>query len=475
LAAPGLIEASVDGHTLPLEELNAGTTVEKDAADDLPARMRVTLLEKRIGAFELMLKYPLADRQPSSDMVQIKVPLVMPGEGECHGNELTVIGPGETEVQGLDPSWSSVPADDTDLATGEGLRLVSPTPLGEVLLGLRLDKPSTPEPTVVERVWLQTCFESGVRRDRAVFAFSSRQNRLTVRLPKGLGILSPSFELDGRTVTDSGPSFDERVISLPKAGLHVLEVSYRVDLSSWRGFVGEGLSRQGGRWTIEVPQIEGTSESSPVEVRETFWQLVLPGDEYLLAWPAALSPETIWTMAGFYWGRRPTWEQADLETWSGLTEHSTPLAGGTNRYLFSTAQIDAPLVVRTAGRSSLVLAISGLVLGCGLAWIYLPVLRHPAVLLVASITVLAAAAVAPELTVIGLQASVLGIALTLFAGMLKRGNSSHGSRAALRGASSSIVGRGSTKSHPRVAVAVTPTSTETAAVAVELSAPQAGA
>jgi len=459
LAEPGMIDASIEGHTLPVEELgpieepgvDVGPVVE-------PVRVRVTLLEKRIGACALKLEYKLADWRHAGQVdVPMKVPLVMPGEGKCLGNELSVLARPGIDVRPLDTAWTLI--DEDDAPAHEGLRLTAPAPRSEIVLGPRLDEPRAAEPTIVERAWIQTRFGPRGRRDRAVFVFTSRQNKLTVRLPQG--ILSPQFRLDRAVVSDAGPSIDERVISLPKAGRHVLEVDYDYHVMT--------VGPRRGLWTIEVPQLDAA------EVRETYWQLVLPGDEYLLSCPAELLPESSWAFNGLYWGRRPTLEQADLETWCGLTEHATPLAAATNRYLFSVTRLGDTIEVRSVGRSLLVLVASGLVLGCGLALIYLPILRHPAVMMAASVGVLAAAALAPELAVLGLQAAALGLALTVLAGLLKRGAPPDRSRWATRAASSSITGRGSTRSHPRIAAPVTPVSTETAAVAVELSAPEANA
>ncbi|HEV3003997.1 MAG TPA: hypothetical protein VGX78_06020 [Pirellulales bacterium] len=466
LVGPGLIEASVDGHTLPVTEVGPptekGPAIEVRPADDArrdeavpegTERMRVTLLEKRIGTCDLVLKYKVPDWQPGrKGTVQANVPLVMPVDGQCLGNELTVLARGGIDVQLADAAWKE--ADDAAEAQADvALRLTSSAPRGNVRLGLRLDEPRVQEATLVERAWLQTRFGPGGRRDRAVFAFTSQHGRLSVRLPEG--ILSPQFRLDGVTVADTGPSLDQRVISLPKPGHHVLEVSY-VHHATPAG-------ARGGRAAIEVPQLD-----SGVEARETYWQLVLPRDEYLLTWPEDLVPESTWAFNGFCWARRPTLDQAALETWSGLAEHATPLSPVNNRYLFSTTAIRGPLVVQSARRSIVVLAASGLVLVFGLAWIYLPVLRHPAALLIASVGLLAAAALAPELAVIGAQAAALGLMLVLVAGLLKRGTTDHRSRLSLRGASSSIVGRGSTHSHPRLPVPAPGVSTSTAAVAVEV-------
>jgi hypothetical protein len=245
----------------------------------------------------------------------------------------------------------------------------------------------------------------------------------------------------------------------------VLEVRY--------GFPDRGAGQS--PLSIELPKL-----GAGAIARRTYWQLVLPRDEFLVAGPAALTPETAWGWNRFYWVRRPLLDQSDLENWifdrrdlldrGGPASSPAPLSPSANQYLFSSLEIGGPLEVRTASRSALVLIGSGIVLLAGLLLIYVPALRHPALLFIAALAVLAGAMTYPEVTLLWLQAAVAGAVLTLVAGLLERNVSRRRRREVLiRGGSSSIVNRNSTRPPPRSPAAPAPISTETAAVAVELS------
>jgi hypothetical protein len=149
-----------------------------------------------------------------------------------------------------------------------------------------------------------------------------------------------------------------------------------------------------------------------------YWQLITPGDEHLVTNPPSMAAEDAWTWPAVRWGRYPQLEQKELEAWIGATPQATPPAG-TNRYLFSTFSPPADLAVRTASRKAILLVASGLALSVGLLLIYVPRLRHPAVLLLATVTALAAAVQwYPGPTVLVAQAASVGVVLALLAGLL---------------------------------------------------------
>jgi hypothetical protein len=75
----------------------------------------------------------------------------------------------------------------------------------------------------------------------------------------------------------------------------------------------------------------------------------------------------------------------------------------------------------TCGRSFIVLTASGAALLAGLLLIYLPVSRHPASLLTATILLLAFGLIYPEPALLAAQAAVLGLVLALVAGLLAYG------------------------------------------------------
>lgn len=108
--------------------------------------------------------------------------------------------------------------------------------------------------------------------------------------------------------------------------------------------------------------------------------------------------------------REPWQEESDLEDLLGAT-HQDPVPSSTNRYLFVTFGEPHELNVLTTARSLAVLSMSGCALTIGLLLLYVPLIRHPVVLMVGGLTLLGLAAIAPDVaTVIG-QAAALGVVL----------------------------------------------------------------
>jgi hypothetical protein len=230
------------------------------------------------------------------------------------------------------------------------------------------------------------------------------------------------------------------------------------------------MPRSRGHVVLHAPVLGPGQEG--LTVRRLYWQLVLPPDEHLLINPPDFTGEYSWAWTDFHWGRRPLLDQAELEAWSGATTE-TPVPAATNRYLFSGIGAGDVLEVRTAGRSWLVLTASGGALVLGLLLIYVPMVRHPALLLCAALGILAAGAIYPEPTLLISQAASLGLLLTAMAGWLERSMSRRRRRAGLyRGGASSFVDRESTQTHHPPAPNV-PHSTETAAALPQFSSTDA--
>ena len=456
----------LDGE-LPWEPIAAADV----APGDPPLRqVRVKLHQAALGAGKLKIEYAWkGEALMRETSVPLKVPLIMPGEGECGENRLDLsVEPG-VKAEPLGAEWS--PRGDADAATtsSPGLHLQAARPWPELSLNASLAEPADDESLVVERAWIQTLLSKRERTDRAVFRFGGRDRRFSLFLPQGA--IQASFRLDGRKIEPQpGKSPDERVVSWRDGAsgieTHVLELRY--------SFPERPKGR--GMLTFELPKL-----GAGIRARHTYWQLVLPRDEFLLAGPADLTSEAVWGWNQFYWVRRPLFDEGYLDAWvrdqakpdgeSGALASPGAISPATNQYLFSSIEIGSAQQVRTASRSALVLIGSGLVLLAGLALIYLPALRHPALLFAASLALLAGAMIYPEVTLLWLQAAAAGALLTAVAGLLERNVSRRRRRETfVRGGSSSIVNRNSTRTQPRHSVASAPVSTETAAVAVELSA-----
>ena len=161
------------------------------------------------------------------------------------------------------------------------------------------------------------------------------------------------------------------------------------------------VSRPGGM-AVRLPHF-----TDDVRVHRMYWEIVLPGNEFLLAGPSQCVSEQTYTWNGPFCSRRPGLDTAELEIWSGSRFHSEA-TGRVNRYLFSTVGTLTQCEIRTMSRSTLVVLISGVVLLMGLLTIYLRSVWNSITVLVLSVVFLTCVLTSPELTILGVQASIPG-------------------------------------------------------------------
>ena len=376
--------------------------------------MRVALPEARIGTCELVVNYsvPLAALAPGQT-IAITLPLVMPKDGKLLANNLMVRAERDLIAWPQKGVWTAA----NDAAAADSpttLRLTAAKPAQTLNLEVRRDQRLAAQETVVDRAWVQSWLTSAVRRDRAVFQGATDGRELAVRLPPEAAPDRTIVFLDGRQVQPR-VLVDGR-LSVPLAGQDPDEGG-----PARRRFVVElqydfrGPRPPQGSLCLDFPQLDPDTW-----IRRMYWQLVLPVNEHLIANPSGFSGECTWNWEGYGWGRRPTADQAQLESWAGATPRE-PLPEQANCYLFSAMGKIERAEVGTAGRTSIVLWASGAALVAGMFLIYVPRGRHPAVLLALGIGILAVGAMAPEPTLLLAQAASLGLALTLAASLVDRG------------------------------------------------------
>ena len=182
------------------------------------------------------------------------------------------------------------------------------------------------------------------------------------------------------------------------------------------------------RLELQVPRVEDASGSP-----RTFWQLATPAKQHLVMPPPGMTGEMHWVRQGIVWTRQPRLSQAELETWAQATSQDPP-PEEWNGYLFSSVDVEESRGGILAPRFLLLLSVSGLALATGLAWIYLPRTRHPAVLFVGGLLLLGGAVLVPDLAIATTQAAYLGLVLAGLALLLKWiVDSRHAGRTVIRG------------------------------------------
>ena len=405
IAAGTSLEVSLDGQPLavtdPPEATAGGISTGR-------LRKRVVLPEPHIGPLKLVVRYAieLERLRPETEVVAT-VPLVMPHDGELLGNSVVVTAPGGITVDRRAGPWNVVAAESPVGERGEVLRLVSAEKADQVALSVRLENRDAAGATTADRVWIQTWLLSNRRQDHAVFCLTSDRKSVDLFVPDGVELSQVILTLDGQPV---------EVVKKPEGGLTVPlagDAGGRTQrLELWYSI--RRAHRAPGQTIVELPRL-----GRDVWVRRTYWQLMLPANEHLLAGPEGMVPEYRWQWTGVLWRRAALLEQQDLEAWAGV-KPTDPTELDVNCYLFGSLGAAGQCAFRTASRSIIVLMASGLALVLGLAWIYLPATHHPVSLLAASLVLLTVALLYPGPTLLALEAALFGVALALLAGLLHR-------------------------------------------------------
>jgi hypothetical protein len=445
--AAGEMEIEFEGQ--PISSLEPEASAPSPERD--PAVVRFALPAPALGSRMVTIRYPLGPAEEiDASRWRVSVPLVMPGEGQLVDNQLRVIAEGPMTPLAPGSPWTVV--DDGQgwpVRRGELALTADGQPTTEAIIELSLSEGASRASTVVQRAWVQSWVSSEVRQDRAVFRFTSNKNAVELIVPDGVLPGQMELLLGQQPVRAEFLSDTKLRIALPGGDLadarsYCLEVRYHLPCQPPRGVA-----------TFDLPHLGGD-----VWVGRTYWELALPPNEHLVVDPAGFTPEYAWSWATWLWQRRPIRDHLWLESWCGATP-GTALPEKANRYLFSTAGEPTRCELVTAGRSTILLIASGIVLAAGLLLIYVPWVRHPACLLLAAVALAFATLVAPGPAVLVAQAGSLGLVLALVALMLKRMLAPPPGPPATE-PSSSVLDMGSTETQYRAAAAARPPSTENA-------------
>ena len=425
----------------------ASRTSSRDMAEPA-APMAIALPRPRIGPCELVVRYTVPLPEPTTKQSRmLTVPLPMPRDGEIIGNKVSVT-PGENlQVAPRKGPWTAVENDPARAERRAGLLLTAAKRVAKIDLEMRWEDVENPGFLFVDRAWVQSWLTYSARQDRTVYQFVTRQKELEVTLPAGAATGQMPVLLDGQRVECRSPAENRLLVPLASEGQprrYVLELYYHFpDARPPRGLLDLEFARLGGdAW-----------------LRRMYWQLVLPRNEHVIANPEGFTGEFDWGWQGYFWGRQPLLDQAQLESWVGASSRSS-LPEGCNLYLYSALGKVNGAELRTAGRSWIVLWASGAALVAGLLLIYVPASRHPATLLAATMVLLGVGAIAPEPTLLVAQAASLGLVLTLLAGLLERGVRRRRRRATIQEPSSPHVELGSSRLPRPPTAAGSPSSTQ---------------
>ncbi len=378
-------------------------------------RVQVRLPEPTLGPLELTVTHPpqLLEGLSADADCQLSLPLLIPTTGRDSNTlvvdqSLTVLRVDPLRVEPVGDAWI------VDEAQSGGDKLVLATTVeGKApVLRVSLRGASPAGATVLNQVWIQSWFTHQQRRDRAVFRIWTRAAQVRVKLPRSADadLHLVKLAVDRREVTldasGSGGELMVPVAAVPQAALreHVLEVWYVV----------APHERARGPLDLEAATLDALDR-----VERTYWQVILPGNEVVVGCDPRMMADRRWQWDSVGWRRQPARDQAELEQWIGASPQD-PAPAGTNSYLYTTLGAVNRLELVTTSRAGILLVCSSLSLACGLLLLYVPALRHPALLLAAGVATVAAGLWWPDWAILFAQGALVGVLLAVIAAVFRQ-------------------------------------------------------
>ena len=381
----------------------ASTPVDSELLEriDVRAIIQLRMATPRGGSLELVVKYDLPRNLPDSEQtIAEAIPLSYP-----YGMEKSRVGSMQTtlsaaegwDVECKDPAWVSRTNDQrtsisqefqaSDSAEAERI---------EFLVHRRTtDRSGT---VVLERSWIRSWFAPTKRHDRYSVRLSTTADHVQLRLPSGTIEDSLAIWLNGSpaaaTLTDPEILRVDFPDDIPREHC-LLELQYALPRSTdWLG-----------KTAIEFPLV-----LRAINPRQTFWHVIMAGREHLLAGPSGFSTHAKWCWKSFYWDRQARMDDANFEQWLS-NESEIALNSQANEYLFSTYGTEDETALRLGNLTILILVVGGLVLLIGLASLHGTWIRHPSLLVLASVSIFAAVSWWPDVAPLLFQAVALGALL----------------------------------------------------------------
>lgn len=361
------------------------------------------------GEHVLMIRYSVQDLGIVAGVTtDISLPLIMPYEMDITKNELTLVPQSGVSVGVLSDEWQVLGrSENTDDSAPIVMTSESAPLFANLAVGLQED--TAMAGTIVERAWLQTWLGDTGRQDRLTMRLVTAEREIRLRIPEG--VVAATVTLDGKRVSiNAGIPSQELTIAVPQA--HdpekplVLEARYRFAQSATSGTALQ----------IEPPALL----NDQAWVQRSYWQLITPSSLHLANRPGSVVDESTWTWKGYFWGRDPLLSQRDLEAWAS-SSRDPDFAYDANEYLFSTlGALPQTISIRLINQGIMITLASGLALLAGLLMVYVPFFRKGGILFLLGIGTATASAFAPTLTMLALQAGIVGVVLAALSGFIAK-------------------------------------------------------
>ena len=409
--------------------------------DEIPEGVvlkQVLLPDAKIGSFQLTVNFKLKS-QSNSDLggiqpritTQVAVPIILPNEGNLLHETVNIRYPREIRLNHDEETTSWVKLESPSPTAGSSPRLMNTyrteKPTHMLSLGASLKNAELLGTATVEKGWVRCWLQGSGRTDCACYQVTTRLSHFTVTLPENIRSDKVVIKVDNRPVEferkgnvlriplTSLPgvvSGSTSAVSRPSSVLfdtpendrpRTIEIWYEVSV-----YVSSN------HFSLEMPKF-----SVDTIVRPVYCQVILPSSRHLLAYRQDWMPQFQWRFSNGSFSRKPELSQSELENWVGVAP-GDPISPSWNSYLFLSFHPEVNVEIDVADRSTLVLISSGLVLLLGLVFIYFPRTRYPGVVFTSLVLFVSFFAYRITLTIIFLQAGVVGFLLVLMASFLYR-------------------------------------------------------
>ncbi len=414
-------------------ELDRTEVAQRDPLGPTPdgsLRYRLTLAREVSDQLRLRFRFPLelGSGLVSGTPTRLTIPAIRILEGEPTSMTVRVSADPGIQLEGVGAGWNPPFENDPNLpqTSGPPLRLVRNVQGAEAIerpslvVATALAVASLPR-LVAPRLWLRTVEgPDGTLRGSAWYWVVDHESSLSVQLPEGAEWVRVRVGADAVPEIEklSNPrSYRLRFPSRTPLGPILVVLEYLVPAGK--------VSADWG-----APRLLGGI------VQQSLWEVRLSSGRALVGVPPGWSDENEWYWDYYVWKRRPRLGQERLAAWvAGPLSHSKlaldtadELRGGYHGYLFGRPGEPSSLRPRVASRAVLVGVCSGSVLIVGLS---LVLFRPPGILVGLSALGLALASAIvwdPSVTLLGVQASFVGVILTIVAACTQRFVDRRGSR-----------------------------------------------
>jgi hypothetical protein len=437
-AAGGPADAA--GHPASEAAPRSENPSDRPAEPNGDRQLRALLPVPLLGTGECLVRFtiPTATIPPETTVAE-DLPLVMPAGVRIARQTFSVVAKDPLAIEVRGDAWNR---DLGQQPTASQRTWTAGKPQEFVPLAVSARQQAAFGETVVEAAWLETRLLPDRRDDVFTYSIASSAERIALSLPAGFiplrdGVADPAaveVRLDGELVRGAVRADGRVMVEQPRsaanaagggARLLTLESSrsrWSAD-GTWGGIPGMPTFVR-----LEPPLFpEGTL------LRRFYWELRLESDEHVVVPPRRWTSQQHWGWDGWWLDRIPIVSRDVLAAWVGGNTGlaNGPPASGPGAVGATAASSDPPLAERRAVFSGvgspgtsrvlvvptwlLVLAVSGPVLAVGLAMVYRPTVRRPAVVVSIAAGLAMAAAAVPDLIPLAALSAAPGVALSLLA------------------------------------------------------------